>query len=313
MVTIDKAGENLAKVLHYYGLIGSDEAEQKIICPFHEDVNPSMMVNLQDGKYYCFGCAENGNAQKFVRTMEQKLNGLNDLESEIKFRKILKTSQNLHLNFKRSKKYKNSEQTFLTMAEDYYYCLSKTNWFDKSDDVSEVANYMLGRGFKRSTLNLIGAKLTYNKQYPIIFPVLDNGEFKGYVCRTTSKEVEKKRKYLYNEGFSRATTVVGTYHSRTAVVVEGYMDMLKLIQFGEKNAVALFGWKATENQIEKLKKAGVSQLIVATDNDEYGIKGYNYLRKFFKTKRFYFPDNVKDIGEMTKEMYAKCKLRTCKR
>ena len=46
----------LAKVLWFYGLIGSvDSEEQKIICPFHEDANPSMIVNLKQGSYYCFG------------------------------------------------------------------------------------------------------------------------------------------------------------------------------------------------------------------------------------------------------------------
>lgn len=58
------------------------------------------------------------------------------------------------------------------------------------------------------------------------------------------------------------------------------MDMLKLIQFGEENVIALFGWKATENQINKMKKAGIKKIICATDNDDCGVKGYHYLRNF---------------------------------
>ena len=41
--------------------------------------------------------------------------------------------------------------------------------------------------------------------------MIDNGKFKGWVCRTTDKDIEKKRKYLYNKGFRRAETLVGSY------------------------------------------------------------------------------------------------------
>lgn len=305
-------GENFAKVLKYYGLINDFTQEQKIVCPFHEDVNPSMLIDLCEGKYYCFGCSRFGDAKMFVQELEHKLNGLNDLQGLVKYYNILKSEKGIKLNFHRHKHYSEASKLFLTMAEDYYYCLSNTNWCISEPLTRRVVEYMKKRGFSEKTLTRVGAKLTYNNSYPIIFPVLDNGEFKGYVCRTTDKEIEKKRKYLYNEGFSRATTVVGNYHSSTVIVVEGYMDMLKLIQFGETNAVALFGWKATSNQIEKLKKAGITKIICATDNDECGIKGYKYLQHYFQTKRFAFPKQVKDIGEMTIEMYKECKSKTKK-
>lgn len=79
----------LAKVLWFYGLVGSvDSEEQKIICPFHEDANPSMIVNLKQGSYYCFGCQESGDALKFVMRMEHKLHKLmifKDAKSILKF------------------------------------------------------------------------------------------------------------------------------------------------------------------------------------------------------------------------------------
>ena len=33
------------------------------LCPFHKDKNPSMKI---DGRYYCFGCGEKGDAIDFV-------------------------------------------------------------------------------------------------------------------------------------------------------------------------------------------------------------------------------------------------------
>lgn len=308
----NKKGENLAKVLLYYGLVETtDVANQKIVCPFHEDINPSMIVDLENGTYYCFGCSKCGDAESFVIDMESKLNHLNDLQALIKYYKILKSNTSLHLNFSRSRKYAKSDKIYLTMAQDYYYCLSKTDWYSSNPEVLQTLLYMKKRGFTRNTLSKVGAKITYNNSYPIIFPIMDNEEFKGYVCRTTNKSIEQKRKYLYNEGFSRATTLVGKYSTDCIpIIVEGYMDMLKLIQFGEKNVIALFGWKATENQINKMKSMGIKKIICATDNDKCGIEGYHYLKNFFKVKRFYFPKNIKDIGEMDIKTYKKCKDRT---
>ena len=73
------SGTKLAKVLWYYNLIPSTTCiSQKIVCPFHNDVNPSMIVNLEEGSWFCFGCNLNGDAFKFVKLMEnqylQKIN-----------------------------------------------------------------------------------------------------------------------------------------------------------------------------------------------------------------------------------------------
>ena len=125
------------------------------------------------------------------------------------------------------------------------------------------------------------------------------------------KEVEEKRKYLYNEGFSRATTLVGNYGSKDYVfVVEGYMDRLKFIQFGYDNVVAILGWKMSDDQIAKLKEAGVTKVISALDNDPCGKKGSEYLKRFFKVTRFTYLKGVKDPGDMTKDTFRKMFERT---
>ena len=137
--------------------------------------------------------------------------------------------------------------------------------------------------------------------------------FKGWVCRTTSKEVEAKRKYLYNTGFSRATTLVGDYNNQDYVfVVEGYMDRLKFIQYGVTNVVAILGWKMSKNQEDKLKEAGVKVIISALDNDECGIKGTKYLRTIFpNVVRFKFLKNIKDPGQIdSQEMFDKMYNKT---
>lgn len=307
-------GEELGKVLTYYGLLPDTSIEQKIVCPFHKDVNPSMIVNLETGTFFCFGCNLTGDAYRFVDLLNPKLN---DLKTMRKYYRILNSKKVNKLDFSnRTKKQKKPVKELYDISWDYYYGLSKVNWFkDKSDEVIAAKKYMLNRGFNSSTLNKCGAKITYNNSYPIIFPMLDNGEFKGWVCRTTDKEIEKKRKYLYNTGFSRRNTLVGDYSDCEYVfIVEGYMDRLKFIQYGINNVCAILGWKMTKEQENKLKHSNVKYIISALDNDKCGRKGTEYLQTIFGSKviRFQYLKGIKDIGETDKKQFDKMYQKTLK-
>lgn len=308
-------GNELAKVLWYYNLIYETATPlQHILCPFHEDVNPSMIVNLQEGSWYCFGCDRAGDALKFVQLMEEKYHGLNDLQGLKRYREILRSKKcsDIHIN-KRMKKAK-SDRTLYNEAYDYYHGLRTVDWEnDEEDEVCEVREYMGKRGFTPATLIVLGAKVTYNRQYQLIFPMKDNGKFKGWVSRTMIKAVEERRKYLYNKGFSRATSLVGDYGSKDYVfIVEGYMDRAKFIQYGEANVVAILGWKMSPLQEKKLKQAGVTKIISALDNDMCGRRGTRYLQTIagFEVTRFRYLKGIKDPGEMTEEQFWRMHKKT---
>ena len=252
-----------------------------------------------------------------TRTQQSLLNPKkNELKSFIKYLKILKSNKVKKLDFSNRKiKPKRNDSTLYDIAWDYYYGLSSINWNDADSlEIKEALKYMLKRGFNQKTLNKCHAKITYNKAYPIIFPMLDNGEFKGWVCRTTDKEIEKKRKYLYNEGFSRATTLVGDYQNEEIIfIVEGYMDRLKFVQYGVNNVVAILGWKMSKEQEEKIRKSNVKFIISALDNDECGRKGTKYLKSIFQNVyRFKYLKGIKDVGESTRTQFAKMYNKTLK-
>ena len=307
-------GNELAKVLWYYNLIPDTSAStQKIICPFHDDINPSMIINLEDGSWFCFGCNLSGDAIKFVKLMEAEHSKLNDLQAYQKYLRILKSKKVSKIKLDGSQmKQKPPSIDLYNEAMDYYYGLRKVNWRDPCNPEEQDAKaYMIERGFTGNALHKCQAKVTYNRSYGLIFPMLDNGEFKGWVCRTMLKAVEAKRKYLYNEGFSRAATLVGDYGSKDyVIIVEGYMDRLKFIQFGEENVVAILGWKMSQQQIQKLKDAGIKRVISALDNDTCGKRGTEYLKQFFDVTRFTYLKGVKDPGDMTKETFDKMFKRT---
>lgn len=291
----------LIKVLEHYNIPYDD----KIICPFHGDINPSLKLNNEDNFWWCFGCQQGGDAYKFHKLMQNEKGVTNELNLLQSYNKIIKgraKKENVEkykkINYeKKNKKY---YRQCLIEAKDYYYGLKSVDWF-KEDN--EAVAYMTYRGFLKSTLNRFGAKNTYNDiTYPIIFPILDNGRFKGWVCRTFDTEIQKHRKYLYNKGFRRKTTLAGTYNkSNTVMLVEGYFDMLKAKQLGIKNVCAVLGWKITDNQIMKLKAEGITKVISALDNDKCGIKGTNYLKQYFDVVRFPYPGHIKDMGDMDRK------------
>lgn len=312
--TLQLGGVELAKVLFYYGLIpDTSSSEYKIVCPFHNDLNPSMIVNLDNGTFFCFGCNVSGDAFRFVELMNPKLN---TLQIMLKLFDILKSHKVEKIDFSKRRKVKKQNNELYDIAYDYYNNLSKINWLTSKDpDVIKCRLYMKKRGFSAKTLNKCKAKITYNNQYPIIFPMMDNDKFMGWVCRTTNKETEKRRKYLYNEGFTRRNTLVGKYDdSETVFIVEGYMDRLKFIQFEVTNVVAILGWKMSKEQEDKLKALGYKHVISALDNDKCGEKGTEYLKTIFdKVTRFCYNSNIKDPGEMTREQFDEMYQKTIRR
>lgn len=296
------AGKELAKVLTYYGLIlDIVSSDFNIVCPFHEDINPSMKICLTDGSFFCFGCGEKGNALDFVKKIHPELT---DLQCCILLEQILNSKEVKGLNVKYRKKRRIQSGQALNEAHDYYYGLKTIDWNNtKTKEEKEVLTYMKQRGFDRKALNVVGCKTNYNIAYPIIFPILDNGEFKGWVGRTTNRYVEKKRKYLYNEGFRKRDTLCGNYEQNKIVFIcEGFMDYLSLRTRGHiKNVVAILGWHISDEQVEKLKNKGVKTVVSALDNDKAGKKGTNYLKHFFNVIPFQYPDGKKDAGEMTEQ------------
>lgn len=313
-------GEKLARVLSYYGLIDEVHSQvEKIVCPFHGDVNPSLKVDFGSGDWFCFGCQRRGKALDFVKEAERLDDPkLNDIQVFMIYNDILDGSAvGGRINFKvktKAERKKESRELY-DIAYDFYHGLSKVDWkHPSSDEAREVLGYMRSRGFTAEDLQRVRAKVTYSKPYELVFPIMDNGKFRGWVSRTDDPEVAKYRKYLYNKGFRRAATVVGEYDSKSPLfIVEGFMDRLKLLHCGIDNVVAIFGWKASDTQIRKIKAAGIEHVISALDNDDCGRKGTDYLKKHFKVTRFCYLKKFKDPGDFNKKSCDIMLARTMQR
>lgn len=299
--------------LKHYNIYQEDD-QYKIICPFHGDKNPSLQINKQTGFFYCYGCGLSGGAFELVKNYEPSLSPIEIYKKLHSFVKEGKgdiggrdvyTYTNLPYthSFVDSKvKYKEG----IKLAKDFYFNLPETNWYKLPEEAIPILRYMKHRGFTASTLKKFGAKFTYNKNYSIVFPMYDNGIFRGYVMRTDDPTVEDQRKYMYNKEFRRRITLPGDYKNSTVILVEGFLDMLKAKQYGIKYVAAVLGWKLTSEQFEKLKRCGVKTIICALDNDECGRKGYKYLKRIcsvnhISVKRIRYPKTMKDMGDLNEE------------
>lgn len=296
--------------LKHYNIYQEDD-QYKIICPFHGDKNPSLQINKQTGFFYCYGCGLSGGAFELVKNYEPSLSPIEIYKKLHSFVKEGKgdiggrdvyTYTNLPYthSFVDSKvKYKEG----IKLAKDFYFNLPETNWYKLPEEAIPILRYMKHRGFTTSTLKKFGAKFTYNKNYPIVFPMYDNGIFRGYVMRTDDPTAEDQRKYMYCKSFRRSITLAGQYKTDTVILVEGFLDKLSGNQLGLKNIAAILGWKITHEQFEKLKKRKIKRIICGLDNDECGIRGYKYLKRIcepynISVVRIRYPKNIKDFGDL---------------
>ena len=63
---------------HYPDEISASKGWVTVICPFHNDKNPSLSINLDSGGFYCHACrASGGNVIEFHR----KLKGISFTEA----------------------------------------------------------------------------------------------------------------------------------------------------------------------------------------------------------------------------------------
>jgi 5S rRNA maturation endonuclease (ribonuclease M5) len=201
-------------------------------------------------------------------------------------------------------------------------------------DLIIPAKYYLNRGYKAETLNKFDVGLCLNKKNPfymrIVVPVYDENGYNviGQVARSQNSEcpfcskyhfpnkpcpannLEKywAEKWLNSQGFSKSKTLYNIWNARkyiqdtkTAILVEGQGDVWRMDEAGIYNTVGMFGKDLGYEQSQLLKKINVKNLIIITDNDEAGDKGYINIYKKYKNKYniYRIELETKDLGDMS--------------
>ena len=290
-------------------------------CPFHQENTPSFHVYPVDQSYHCYGCGAHGSMIDFV--MRQK--GLNFPEAikmlaELVGIPLPSDTKKSRYTAKELNKFRVFYST-LEAATDYYQkSLTDDSAGFKYLQTRGIQPEVIKKfalGYAPNAFDSIKLALTrvdeqvlldgglitksdkgrsYDKfRDRVMFPIRDmRGRVIAFGGRVVSTDqapkymnspqslIYNKSKYLY--GMYEAWRSQASLGS--LIVVEGYMDVITLVQYGIENVVAPLGTALTRQQIEVMLKY-CSEYILCFDGDEAGATatwralehGYSLLKK----------------------------------
>ncbi|MBE2895761.1 DNA primase [Pasteurellaceae bacterium HPA106] len=275
-------------------------------CPFHHEKTPSFTVSQAKQFYHCFGCGAHGNAITFLMEFDklefpeaiEELAAIHGLEVP---RESHIDDGKPHLNYQRRR---DLHQLMADIAAFYADTLpahpEAVEYVAKrglSDEV--VARYQIG--FVPNTMNTVLNRFgqgqqareqllatgmlsqnergsTYDRfRNRLMFPIRDK---RGRVIAFGGRVLgDEKPKYLNSPEtviYHKGNELYGLYEAlqqndvpEFLLVVEGYMDVVALAQFGVDNAVAALGTATTSEQIQQLFRAS-EQVVCCYDGDRAG-------------------------------------------
>ena len=277
----------------------------KACCPFHEEKTPSFTVAQDKQFYYCFGCSAGGNALSFVMEFD-RLDFLPAVELLAK-NAGLEIPREATAN-PTVKKHKDNLYSIVEDADRFYRQKLRTpeatpavNYLKSRGLTGNIAakfgigyapegwdNLIKANGTDEQKLNLLAesgmlvVKPEEKKQYDrfrhrIIFPIRDQrGRTLGFGGRVLDNSTPKYLNSPETPIFHKGRELYGLYEARQALkeipyllMVEGYMDVIALAQFGIHNAVATLGTALTENHLQKLFRY-TSEIVFCFDGDTAG-------------------------------------------
>lgn len=270
-------------------------------CPFHSEKTPSFTVSSTKQFYHCFGCGAHGTAVGFL--MEYSglgfVEAVKDLAQSVGMKVPEVRSERAHSKVEAG----GDMYSVLLKVAQYYRAQLKSapqaiDYLKGRGLSGEIAKHFgvgyapdgwqnLATVFPDYDSNvLVGAGLVIQgeggKRYDrfrdrIIFPIVDiRGNVIGFGGRVLG---EGEPKYLNSPEtpvFEKGRELYGLYQARRAIrdagkviVVEGYMDVIGLAQYGVEYAVATLGTAATAFHIQKLLRQS-DDVVFCFDGDEAG-------------------------------------------
>ena len=271
-------------------------------CPFHTEKSPSFSVSPTKQFYHCFGCGVHGTAISFM--MEYSGMGFRDAVKELAegVGMTLPVEANREESIERAQVAASLTEVMFAAMNFYRHELKKTpkaiEYFKSRGLTGEIAaKFGLGyapddwQGLKgavddytTSTLAECGLVIDNDegKRYDrfrdrVMFPILDQrGNVIGFGGRIIGKGEPKYLNSPETPLFEKGRELYGLFHARrairdtqTAIVVEGYMDVVALAQNGVENVVATLGTATTPTHVQKLLRMA-DNLVFCFDGDKAG-------------------------------------------
>lgn len=272
-------------------------------CPFHTEKTPSFSVNRNKQFFHCFGCGVSGNAIGFLMDFNH-LDFVEAVEDLAAFLGVDVPREQASLPRVQNNK-ANVEESYelLSQVAAFYYGQFRNNpeaqkaiEYLKSRGVGgEVAkDFLLGYApdqwhileaqFNRAALLRAGllVKTDKGKIYDrfrgrVMFPIRDRrGRVVGFGGRVLDDSLPKYLNSPETPVFQKSREVYGLYESleknakpRRMLVVEGYMDVIALQQYGIDHVVAVLGTAISTAHLDLLFRF-TSELVFCFDGDSAG-------------------------------------------
>ena len=301
-----KSRSDIVNVISQYISLKNSGSSYSGLCPFHSEKTGSFHVNQNKQSYKCFGCGEGGDVINFIMKIENldfmeavkllaQKNGIefntNLSEADKKKMEEIKLMQDIHL--KAARFYFSNLINSKNAGYDY---LRKRGLSDKIIkrfglgyslySWNSLMDYLLSIGYEKKDLvksGLVTHKENGDKYYDkfrnrVMFPIFDyRGNVIGFGGRVLDDSMPKylnspdtilfnKRYNLYGLNYAKKSI-----KNDTLILVEGYMDLISLVEYGIENVVATLGTALTNEQ-GKLIKRYASTAVISYDSDEAGIK-----------------------------------------
>ena len=301
------------------------------LCPFHHEKTPSFSVNGEQNLYYCFGCKAGGNVVQFVEEMEHLTyrEAVEYLAKQIHM-PIPETQEDPDYERRRSQRERllgankaaarwYHAQLWLPENQRILDYLHKRGLDDGTirkfglgaapEEWDALTRALEQQGYTQEELRLAG--LTVVKQETrfdmfrsrAIFPIIDaQGQILGFGGRamgdaqpkylnTSDTPVFNKRKGVYAANLLRKQRDL-----KRVILVEGYMDVVALIQHGVNGVVATLGTALTNEQARLLKRYA-PEIWVSYDGDSAGQHAIMRALEIFeqediRARVLFFPDNL---------------------
>ena len=272
----------IVEFLEDAGLIFTKRTGEEVVayCPWHDDKNASLAINISKGAYHCFnGCIKGRDGMK--RLLEK-----------------LEPNRNL---------YQVLIDRFPELYINKYTGIEPTSTDEVKYDVTQLPSavdhpYLMTRGITNQTIN--DFDIRYHVGFDsIIVPIYQKGKLLGSVQRNISRNP----KYINSPGMDRDKAVfpldkVEPYDGKI-IVVEGLFDAINAHQMGMTHTVCTFGGNVSHAQA-KILGSLTRTVVICPDKDASGIKmAYkttNILMKLGLSVEYTFPSGLaKDFGDMT--------------
>jgi len=305
-----KERADIVAIISRYVSLSKSGANYKGRCPFHKDDTPSMTVSAEKGLWHCFGCGEGGDVIAFLMKIERLsfVEAMKRLAAEVGLSfsaredgqretlRAITTEAARHFAANLAAPPGERARVYLLdrgYGEDVWKCYGLGYALPGWENVKRTFVPRYGEEVLLELGLLVQGKggKTYDRfRDRVMFPILDLGgrpvAFGGRAFDGEPKYLNSPKTPLFDKGrllYGLSWAREALAQKRSAVLVEGYTDVLTLHRAGITNAVGSMGTSLTEGQAALLGRF-TEEVVIAYDQDAAGgaaaLRGMQILRNY---------------------------------